>query len=78
MLPQSYVWNTAVDIPALLGTASTPTAIADKINALLFNGEMMPGDRQDILDFLSAQPVDAYRTQAAFAIALASPSFQWY
>jgi hypothetical protein len=78
MLPQSYVWNTSVDIPALLGTANTATAITNKINDLLFNGEMMPGDKQDVLDFLSAQPVDAYRTKAAFAIALASPSFQWY
>ncbi|MFZ4507870.1 MAG: DUF1800 domain-containing protein [Fimbriimonas sp.] len=78
MLTQNYVWNVTVDIPALLGPAKTPETITAKINSLLFANEMHPADRDALLVFLKAAPLDPKRIQAAFSLALASPSNQWY
>lgn len=78
MLPQSYVWNVTVDIASQLGDVSSAEAITNKIDALLFGSEMLPADKADLLKFLQAAPIDDKRKQAAFALALASPSYQWF
>jgi hypothetical protein len=39
---------------------------------------MAPLDKQDIVNFLSAQTITAKRKEGALALALASPSYQWY
>lgn len=77
MLPQNYVWGVEVNLPTLLAGANTPATIAERINHLLFAGEMIPADKQDVQDFLAAGWLDEYRIKAGFAIALASPSNQW-
>jgi uncharacterized protein (DUF1800 family) len=78
MIPQSYVWGSSVNLPSLLGGANTPQTITAKINELLFLGEMNAMDRDDVQQFLAAQTITEKRIQAAFAIAIASNSFQWY
>ncbi len=78
MLPQNYVWNVSIDLPNLLSGANTPQAVADRIDLLICNGEMAPDDKQDVLNYLTSQAMSDKRKQGALAIALASPSFQWY
>lgn len=78
MLPQNKVWNVIVNLPSLLGSAKTPDAVTIKIDQLLFAGEMLPADRANVLRYLKAKPINSRRIQGAFAIALASPSYQWY
>jgi uncharacterized protein (DUF1800 family) len=78
MLPQSYVWGTSVDIPRLLRGANTPKTVHIRINEILFGGTMPKSDANLLLRYLNAAPLSEYRIKGAFAIALASASYQWY
>ncbi len=49
-----------------------------RINKTLFGGEMSNRDRTSVETYLTAGPFDEWRYRGAHAIALASPSFQWY
>ena len=76
------VMNNEVSMPVnildLLGDARMPADIVDRIDALLLGGEMTESLRDELIDFLpSGQPTEA-QVRDAFALALASPSYQWY
>ena len=76
------VMNNEVGMPVnildLLGDARMPADIVDRIDALLLGGEMTESLKDELIDFLpSGQPSEA-QVRDAFALALASPSYQWY
>lgn len=70
--------GTRVNLAALLGDARTPTAIVDRIDALLFGGEMTAALRDELIGFLPGGEPNESQIRDAFALAMASPSFQWY
>ena len=72
------VYGMMVDINALAGLATDMNSIVDRINTLIFGGEMLAEDKVELIRFLRAKPIDEDRIRAAFALAIASPSFQWY
>lgn len=67
-----------VDINELAGTATDMNSLVQRISTLVFAGEMLPDDPVELVRFLRTQPVNEDHIRAAFAIALACPSFQWY
>lgn len=77
-LARGWVWGCFVNPGALVANSTSPRVVADRVNTLLCAKDMANSDRQAILDYLAAQPVDWERRQAAFALGLSSPSFQWY
>jgi uncharacterized protein (DUF1800 family) len=58
--------------------ATTAPTIANRIDAALFGGRMLPTDKAALTSFLQPNPTDARRIKEAISLALASPSFQWY
>lgn len=68
----------SVSPTSLLQGANTAETIANRINYLLFGGEMRPPDLAALKKYLLPDPPSATRISDAFALALASPSFQWY
>jgi hypothetical protein len=66
----------------LLAGATTAQQVADRIDALMFNGTMVATDKSQILAFL--QPVapatvpSQTQIKEAFGLAIGSPSFQWH
>lgn len=69
--------GSGINILELLGDARMPADIVDRIDALLFGGEMTESLRDELIGFLPGQPNEA-QVRDAFALALASPSYQWY
>ncbi len=66
------------DITALLNGATTAVQIADRIDAVVFAGEMPRADKTALLAYLRPDPVATSRMRDAFGLALGSPGFQWY
>ena len=56
----------------------TRPVVLDMINRTLFGGEMSNHDRGSVSAFLTRGPLDETLIRSAYAVALASPSFQWY
>lgn len=77
-LPKDYVWGVKVESIALMAGANTPTLVANRINKLLFCGEMNAQNLADLKTFLAAGTLDEERIEGALALAMASPSFQWF
>jgi uncharacterized protein (DUF1800 family) len=81
-LANNSVSGAAVDTTALLAGANTPTLIADRIDALLFAGEMPAADKAALITYLrpsgSATMPSSTQIRDAFGLAMASPGFQWH
>lgn len=77
-LPRGYVWGVQVDVAALTAGNVSSRAIAGQINSLLFAGEIAHSDYNRLQQFLNATSINNDRLQGAFALAIASPSFQWF
>ena len=81
-LSNNSVSGAAVDTTALLAGATSPTLIADRIDALLFAGEMPAADKAALITYLrpsgSATVPSSTQIRDAFGLALASPGFQWH
>ncbi len=73
-----YRWGVYMDIDAFLGGATTPDGIVAAIDDRLFAGEMLAYDRQRIRQYLIDFGVDDYRRRDVVALAICSPSFQWF
>lgn len=77
-LAAGWVGGLKIDLKTLLPNTATPQALVDRINALMFGGEMLPQDKADLLAFAQAGTLDNWRKRATIALAAASPSFQYY
>ena len=81
-LANSSVSGAAVDLTALLAGATSPTQIADRIDVLLFAGEMPTADKAALITYLrptgTATVPSSTQIRDAFGLALASPAFQWH
>jgi uncharacterized protein (DUF1800 family) len=72
------VGGAAIDTTALLSGAATAQKIADRLDLLIFGGEMPLQDKAALVTYLKPDPPGATRIREAFGLALASPGFQWY
>jgi hypothetical protein len=81
-LSNSSVGGAVVDLTALLGGANTPATIADRIDVLVFSGEMPAADKAALVTYLrpsgTATTPSTSQIRDAFGLALASPAFQWH
>jgi uncharacterized protein (DUF1800 family) len=72
------VGGATVDLTALLAGANTAQSIANRIDLLLFGGEMPPVDKAALVTYIGTGVPSTTRIRDAFGLALASPGFQWY
>jgi uncharacterized protein (DUF1800 family) len=72
------VGGAAIDTTALLSGAATAQKIADRLDLLIFGGEMPLTDKAALVTYLGPDPPGPTRIRDAFGLALASPGFQWY
>jgi hypothetical protein len=77
-LARGWVWGCTVNPGALVPLSTDAMEVADRINRLLFASDMADTDHDALVSFLNAQPITWDRHQAAFALALSSPTFQWF
>jgi uncharacterized protein (DUF1800 family) len=77
-LANNGVGGVTVDLPGLLMGATTATQIADRIDQVVFQGEMPPADKAALITYLRPDPPSLSRIRDAFGLALSSPGFQWY
>ncbi len=81
-LANNSVGGATVDLTALLAGANTAATIADRIDVLLFAGEMPAADKAALITYLrpsgTATVPSTSQIRDAFGLALASPAFQWH
>lgn len=77
-LANGSVSGATVDMTALLAGAATPEAVVDRIDRLLFAGEMPAADRASLAAYLGPSAPSLTKIRDAFGLALASPAFQWH
>jgi uncharacterized protein (DUF1800 family) len=57
---------------------TTATQVLNKINSLLFAGEMSPAESQRIANYIQPAPTGSTQQREALGLAMGAPSFQWY
>jgi hypothetical protein len=67
-----------VPVEELIGDAVTTSEVIQRINEVLFGGEMSIKERQLLADYLDPSPPRPDRIREAFALAMAGPGYQWY
>lgn len=80
LLNAEFGGGVSVNYTALLAGATTGQQVMDRLDSLLFEGAMPPGEKSAILTYIggpAASPSDA-RKREAIGLALAAPAFQWY
>lgn len=77
-LPTNGVSGASVDLGLLFAGATTAVQIADRIDTLLFAGEMPEADKTAVTAYLLPDPAPVARLRDAVGLALASPGFQWH
>ena len=78
-LPAGGVGGVVVDNTTLIAGANTAQRIADRIDMLLFGGEMPPADKSALVAYLRPDPVTSNtKLRDAIGLALGSPAFHWY
>jgi hypothetical protein len=77
-LANGSVGGATVDLTALLAGATTSVQVVDRIELLLFAGEMSSQDRTALLTFLGTAAPSTARIREAFGLAIGSPAFQWH
>jgi hypothetical protein len=81
-LANNSISGATVDLTALLAGATTPAAIADRIDTVIFAGEMPGADKSALVTYLrpsgTATVPSSNQIRDAFGLALASPAFQWH
>jgi uncharacterized protein (DUF1800 family) len=77
-LANNSISGVTVDINALLAGAATAVQVADRIDTLIFAGEMPSADKAALIAYLRPDPPSSTRIRDAFGLAIASPAFQWY
>lgn len=66
------------DAAAYFAGLNTADAMADRINANMFGGEMPPAERNRIRNYLLPNAPSATRQREAIGLAIGCPAFQWY
>lgn len=74
----NYIGDVVTDIEKQFGNDRTPQGCLNTISKALFGGEMSTADRDALLAYLQKETISDDRLHGAIALALASPSFQWY
>jgi uncharacterized protein (DUF1800 family) len=77
-LANNSISGVTVDLAALLMGATTAVQVADRIDTVVFGGEMPSADKAALITYLRPDPPSQTRIRDAFGLAIASPSFQWY
>jgi uncharacterized protein (DUF1800 family) len=77
-LANNGINGVTVDLTALLAGANTAVSIADRIDRIVFAGEMPAADKAALITYLRPDPPSNTRIRDAFGLALASPGFQWH
>ena len=77
-LANNGISGAGVDLSVHLIGATTAAPIADRIEQLIFAGEMPPADKAALIAYLRPDPPTSSRIRDAFGLALSSPGFQWY
>ena len=70
--------GTSTNFDTLFAGATTAQQIVDRIDLLLFSGEMPAAEKLRVRDYLFPEPVSATRRREAVGLAIGSPGFQWY
>ena len=81
-LANNSVSGATVDLTALLAGATSAVQIADRIDTLIFAGEMPAADKAALITYLrpagTATVPSSTQIRDAFGLAMASPAFQWH
>ena len=78
-LPAGSVGGAVVDNIAMLAGANTAQTIANRIDLVLFGGEMPAADKTALVAYLRPDPVTSNtRIRDAIGLAIGSPGFHWY
>ena len=77
-LANSSITGAAVDAAVLAAGATTAAAVANRIDQLVFCGEMPADDKAALLAYLQPDPPPLARIRDAFGLAVASPAFHWH
>ena len=81
-LANNAVGGATVDVPGLMAGATSAVQIADRIDSLVFGGEMVDADKMALITYLrptgSATAPSMSQIRDALGLAIASPAFQWH
>lgn len=77
-LVSGAVSGTSIDPAAFFAGAADAQAMADRINARMFAGELTAAELACIRDYLLPDPPTTARQRDAIGLAIGAPSFQWY
>jgi len=78
-LPNGSVGGAVVDSPALIAGANTAQRVADRLDTIIFGGEMPPADKAALIAYLRPDPVTSNtKLRDAIGLAIGSPAFHWY
>ena len=77
-LANGSISGAAVDAAAIMAGATTAADIANRIDQLVFSGEMPDDDKAALVAYLQPDPPSLSRIRDALGLAVASPAFQWH
>ena len=77
-LAGNFLPGVSIDVAGSFGADRTPNGCFDALNKAFFGGEASKDDAAALLKYLKNGTITDSRLQGAVAIAMASPSFQWY
>lgn len=78
LLTTNQFLHTTISSATLFAGANTADAVMNRLDALIFGGAMPTGEKNRIKQYLFPNPPSDFRMREAAALAVSSPSFQWY
>lgn len=77
-LLNSNIAGVSIDYNSFFAGLTTAQQMADKVEQVMFSGDMYPADKTSLRDFLLPNNVTTTKKREALGVAIAAPSFQWY
>ncbi len=77
-LAGNFMNGVVTDVEATFGSDRTPNGVLQAILRAFFGNEMGAADRSALYAYLTQATITDERLRGAVALAIASPSFQWY
>lgn len=77
-LLNANVSGVSIDYTTFFSGLTTAQQMVEKIDQVLFSGEMNASDKDKVRIFLLPDPVTATKKKEALGVAIAAPSFQFY
>jgi uncharacterized protein (DUF1800 family) len=77
-IANNAVSGAVVDTTTLMAGAVTAQQVADRIETLLFTGDMPAADKAALVAYLRPDNPSSTKIRDAIGLALASPGFQWH